>query len=210
MTSDPRKPADEDADNELPEIDFSAVMFGDDDDDDDDDGFNVFDDDDKMPAPSAAARHTAEPSIYTPNQLLPPELSDLDLGAYDIIQVEARGGVERFLGLYLPNTRDAFTATGVGVYECILRFPFKRAVNDEDVKQYMSRCRSMLSRLRQASPDAAFFFMVLVQYEILPDRKHVAMSVARMAQKNYSVWASEQKQVRDKMRNTIEGLKGLL
>jgi hypothetical protein len=205
----------EDDDDLLGGMYFSKILAGEFIEDGDEDGPDMVDDDDDphtldAETISGAARHSGNTSIYTPNELLPPELDGMDLGAYDIVEVSQRGGVEKFLGLYLPNTRIGFAQTGVAVYECILRFPFRRPVNDEDVKAYMQRCRSMLSRLRAEKPEAPFFYMALVQYEILRDRKHVAIGVARMAPPNYSVWASEQKKTRDKMRSTISQLKDML
>lgn len=157
-----------------------------------------------------ATHHTSEPSIYTPNELLPPELDGMDLSAYDIIEVEVRGGAEKFLGLYLQNTKATYATTGVGVYECVLRFAFRRAVNDEDVIQYFARCRAMLSRLRKENPKAEFFYLALMQYEILPDRKHVAVSTGRMAPANYGVWISEKRRASNFRRSGLNHLKDML
>lgn len=157
-----------------------------------------------------ATRHQGGNAFYNPAELFPLELADLDLSAFDIVNVPPRGGGELFLGLYLTNTAEAYGKTGVGVYECVLRFPFRRPVNDEDVQQYFGRCRAMLSRLRKSVRTAEFFYLALLEYEILPDLKHVAVQTARMAPGQYGVWIGNKRAEANMRRSGMIQLKDML
>ena len=185
------------ADLDLADLDFSALEI---------DEPREFDDEDI----ALSTRHQGGNAFYNPAELLPPELADLDLSAFDIVNVPPRGGGELFLGLYLTNTAEAYGKTGVGVYECILRFPFRRPVHDEDVQQYFGRCRAMLSRLRKTVRTAEFFYLALLEYEILPDLKHVAVQTARMAPSQYGVWIGNKRAEANMRRGGMIQLKDML
>lgn len=157
----------------------------------------------------AATRANRQPSVLTVPELLPPELADYDLGAFDIIPVEQRGGTDSFVGLYLAATRQSYLETGVGVYEAVLNFRMRRRVNDQDVADYLQRVRAMISRVRKAAPGSPFFYVVRMNYEILP-ANHVAISVARMAPKPYRSFITEQKRMSAEITNTVNQLKDLL
>lgn len=115
-------------------------------------------------------------------------LDELDLGGYDIHSAGMRGDPGNYSMAFFPAVLDVYNAQQIGVYDCILRFPHNR-VNDEDVKQFCAAVRMFASRARAAVPrDKRNFIVCCMRYEILPDNKHVALSMARMSTKVYAAF----------------------
>lgn len=160
------------------------------------------------PLPRASNKR-ARQEIPDPQQLIPEILTELGLDGYDIIRIWELGAVERFLGLFLPSVKEAYTETGCGVYDCILQFKYATA-NEDQIKRFRASASMMLSRVRKAAPGTPAFKFVFMRYEILPDKRHVACSFARMTEAVYTEWLARRRSKAYEDRSTLNLLKEYL
>jgi hypothetical protein len=178
---------------------------------DDEAGPEIIDEDEAAEINEMNALATGRmPSTPVMNELLPTSMDGLDLSMYDLVPVAQRGEVENFVAPFLTATRAEFLAKGAGTYECVLRFPYKRPVDQGDVEDYERRVRVMISRLRKLEPSAPPFYVVMMNYEILPDLKHVAFSMARMSPPVYRAYMRDHRKTQMEVKSVLSDLRSLM
>lgn len=145
----------------------------------------------------AIERAKAPPRInrdYTPEDFDEEEtaelLDSLDIGAYPRLPAGSYKDSVTFCEVFLPSVKADYDAKGWGVFECILVFPHSH-VTDADVNAFKRSVTARISRLREMRPNLPTFRVVHAHYEILADRKHVALRCIRMSQARYSQWYKE-------------------
>ena len=140
----------------------------------------------------------------------PKALDDVDLGAYDIVDVGQRADSTNYIHRMLLETRKEFESVGRGDYECILRWSHNR-VDSEDVERFIKAVRSRVSQMRaKIAMRYRGFVVCKLEYLILEDRKHVALSMSRMTTAKYNEYQAEMYAARSRANSTVDELAQLL
>lgn len=116
-----------------------------------------------------------------PNQSI---LEALDIGDYPQHIAGVPGVAVEFLESFLAAVRDEYTTKGCAVYQCIWYFNFP--ANEEDVRRYSNAVRAAMSRVRRSAGNQDSSIVALLRFEILPDRRYVAVNYARMTRTIHS------------------------
>lgn len=139
----------------------------------------------------------------------PKELDDIDLGAYDVIDVGGYADSTGYVQQFMANVRKPYEETGRGDYECILRWSHSR-VDSEDVERFIKTVRSRFSYMRAKIPvERRDFVVCKLDYLILSDRRHVVLNMSRMTSALYSEYRAQQHAERQGT-STIDELAKLL
>lgn len=117
-------------------------------------------------------------------------LDELDLGSFPLVPAGGHNDSSYFCEQFLTSIREVYTEKGVGTFECILRFPHNK-VTDEVVESFLRSVSARISRMRSMNRKVAPFRVVHAHYEILPDKRHVALRTIRMTEERYQIWYRE-------------------
>lgn len=139
------------------------------------------------------------------------ELDDLDLGAYDILDVNyGANQTKEFMERFLIRVREAYMESGRGDYTCILRWPHDRVTVDH-VHRFCHSVRARISRLRAELPrEDRDFVIVNVRLEVLGDNQHALVTMSRMTSAIYSAHSAALVTKRNKARSSKNELLSLL
>lgn len=139
----------------------------------------------------------------------PLSLDELDVGAYEIIEVTPVGDTFNFTERMLISCQPGYHKTGRGDFTCILKWPTAR-VDDGMVDRFCNAVRARISAVRAEMPAAQRHFRVTrVEYRILEDRQHVLLTMARMTEEIYRTFHAERRKA-GVTRERINILKNLM
>lgn len=139
------------------------------------------------------------------------ELDDLDLGAYDILDVNyGANQTKEFMERFLIRVRDSYIESGRGDYTCILRWSHNRVTIDH-VQRFCNSVRARISKLREALPrEDRDFIITTLRGEVLGDNQHALVTMSRMACAVYYEHYAEVVKKRNKERSSKNELLSLL
>ena len=109
------------------------------------------------------------------------------LAGISVVEARPKTGAGDFAVAFILGTRVDYKQSGRGDWICVVQFPHNR-VTDDVFRAWSEAARRAISRARAQSANTQKFYVVSLEYKIMPDNRRVVWSVSRMDEANYKAW----------------------
>lgn len=126
-----------------------------------------------------------------------------------VFNVDSTDGSGDFVEAFLTAVKESYDATGIGTFDCIVRFNYD--ATDTRLGRFWASVSARVSRIRRAaSHKLKKFYIAIDQKLVFPEEKCAVLRVARMSEDHYNNWLSDLRSRQEASKSRNEKLKDLL
>lgn len=108
-------------------------------------------------------------------------LDNFGISNYDVFYIGGAGRDNHQIAeAFFEQTVDKFRQFGAGTYDCVLLYRYGEMTGDV-MERWQAAWRATVRRIRNSLSSVDQSVFVVLRWEILPDRKFAAVSLARMS-----------------------------